>query len=174
MAGGHVLLQGRLHLHRLRGTGTRRLGRTGLRFFAGVARRLLAPLAVVSTAMSRLGVRTPGRASLCIIVGDGVHQLVHLLRRVLRFQGTRANGLELHMSPKSVTSFIGGKTRDFRPLVGGRGVRFSILYSPRSVVNCFSASGLSGVLCGLLSGTTGCAGRSNFVRMALSCTRGGS
>lgn len=169
--GGEVRLHGRLRLQRVRGSGLRRLGRTGLRFFAGVARRLLAPLAVVSTAISRLGVQFPKRSSLCAMVNDGVDELVHLLRRVLRFHGTRANGLGLHISPKSITTFIGGRTRSFLPLIGGHGVRFSMLYGPRSVVNCFSASGLSGVLCGLLSGTTGCGGRNNCVRIALVCTR---
>lgn len=156
----------------VRQRGVRRVGRTGLRFFAGVARRLLAPLSVVSTSISRLGRRMPTDSSIYSMVTSGAIQLVQLVRRVLRFEGIRGNGLQLGISRKGIDVFLGGSISTFTPLIGGRGlsVRFSL---SRRCSKCFSISGLSGIICGLLSGTTGCAPRKKAVIISRTRSRRG-
>lgn len=145
------------------------MGRLGLRFFAGVARRLVAPLDVVLTSLRGLGDKNSGH-TLRTMVTTGTAHLVHLVRRMLRFEGMRDNGLGVDISCNSVSSFLHDYTRIFIPLLKGEHRVLSFRDSPRRVSNFFSSSGLSGIVCGLLSGTTGCAPRSKQVSIGTELT----
>lgn len=129
MIGGEVRVGRALRLDGLRGAGARRVRRTGLEFFAGVTRRFDGSLALVLIPSRRLlgveGVRP--RTGECIeAVRSGTKQVRGLVRRLVRFHGTRANFLRLRARVISVRRFMGCVASCFAGATTRGGVRFSV------------------------------------------------
>lgn len=142
-------------------TGRGRACRTGVGFFAGVTRRVGAPLSLVAkplrvvvTAGSN-GVRARGCLS---IVGQGASHLLVLVGRLLSFEGVRGSVFVLGVDRRGVA-------RVMRRICGRCGrdscrrrVGVSFRTRGRPVVRSMSPRTLCGVIDGLISGTMGFAG----------------
>lgn len=158
----------RLHLGFRLGTrgigrrGRRGLGRRHLHFFAGVARRLHAPLALVLNPLSSVSrsssvAGTIGRG-LTIVRRDTI-ELGRLVARVLRFEGARASGHRLHMIGTGIISTIRRISLGCRRLTRGPSMTVGFITPRGPVVVCVSGRIVTVVLSGLMSGTVGCASR---------------
>lgn len=79
----------------------RGLSRLGVGFFAGVSRRLHAPLALVRKPVRRLergrGL-SRGKVRCISLVRGGAGRVLRLIGRVLSFHGVRGNGVHLRIS----------------------------------------------------------------------------
>lgn len=105
----------------------RRISSVGLHFFAGVSRRLHAPLALVTKPMRcMLGGSGLPRSThrRLIIIRHGAGHVLRLIGRVLSFQGVRGGGVGVRMRHIGMMTFIHGIVSGFRSLTRRRGVSF--------------------------------------------------
>lgn len=105
----------------------RRVSSVGLHFFAGVSRRLHAPLALVTNPIRRIlgGSGLPRSIHRrLIIMREGAGHVLHLIGRVLSFHGVRGGGVGVRIRHISIISFIHGIVSGFRTMTRRRQVSF--------------------------------------------------
>lgn len=110
----------------------RRMCRRGLQFFAGVARRFYAPLALVCKPYRQVLAR-PGASSFaqgCIqLVGSGARHLGTLVRRIVRFQEVRAKRGAYGVRRIGVGRILGSLSISFSRLTRRGGMAFRVRIS---------------------------------------------
>lgn len=149
--------------------GERRLDRVGFHFFAGIDRRLHAPLAlVVSPVRDVVGrVASRGLRNGLRLVCHGTRHLLGLIGRLLSFHGGRVTKLRLALSRKSVITCIHDVYTSFLVLSRGGRIRLAFFSTVRSLGVSFSRSGVNGIIVGLLSGTFGFAPSKKHISITL-------
>lgn len=105
----------------------RRISSVGLHFFAGVSRRLHAPLALVTNPIRCIlggGALPSSMHRRLRMMRHGASHVLHLIGRVLSFHGVRGGGVGLHVRRVSVIPFMRRVVSGFRSLTRRRRVSF--------------------------------------------------
>lgn len=138
--------------------GRQRLCATGVSFFAGITRRVHAPLALVGDPLR--GMLTSHSISSSVesslrAVRLGAGQLLSLIGRLLSFQGARARNFRLGFIRYSISRLLRGACGHFGPLTHREKLTLDVR-APRDLCTSISERKLAGVVDGLLAGTVGC------------------
>lgn len=162
--GGRLRSGGRLMRTRGRrltigGDRVRGVSGRGLRFFAGVSRRVHAPLALVLKPIGGLvggsGLSPSVRRSITL-VGQGMSQLCEVIGRVLSFQEVSGSGVGLVLHRMSLVKVMERIFSCFANVTRRGRVRCQFSAGVSRLGVCVSIGGVRRILMGVVSGTFGC------------------
>lgn len=171
---GHAVRGRHGRVRGFRRRGRRRLCAAGVSFFAGITRRVHAPLALVGYPLR--GMLTSERLSRGMevrlrVVSRGIRELLGLVGRLLSFHGTRGGNFGLGPGRCGVNAVIRSICGCFAALTGREKVGLRMRIPRRRLLTSISGRTLAGVLDGLFTGTLGCTQACICLRLSIS--RGG-